>query len=133
MLGILEENLEQEPVMSRGPQPRKVQQWTDRLSRFVKSKQTVSQFCLSEGISQPSFYQWKKKLAANKDFALAGRTMSGAKVFKPVELRSVIQTATTIRVGGDIEIQLGNDLPTVAAVVGQLVKQATDSARNGGC
>ena len=23
---------------------------------------TVAQFCLSEGVSQPSFYQWKKKL-----------------------------------------------------------------------
>jgi len=56
-----------------------------------------------------------------------------ADAFKPVELRSVIQTPTTIRLGGGIEIQLGNDLPTVAAVVDQLVNLATDSARNQGC
>jgi len=54
--------------------------------------------------------------------------------FKQVELRADMQTATTIRLGDDIEIQqLGNVLPTVAAVVEQLVKHATDSARNQGC
>jgi len=56
--------------------------------------------------------------------------LAKTRAFKPVELRSVIQTPTTIRLGGDIEIQLGDNLPTVAAVVGQLVKHATDSARS---
>lgn len=36
--------------------------WQERLSRFDRSQLTVAQFCQSEGISQPSFYHWKKKL-----------------------------------------------------------------------
>ncbi len=57
--------------MSRKSQPKKVQLWTDRLSRFVKSEQTVRQFCRSKGISLPSFYQWKKKLATSDDSVAA--------------------------------------------------------------
>lgn len=36
--------------------------WQQRLRRFASSQMTVAQFCQSEGVSQPSFYQWKKKL-----------------------------------------------------------------------
>ena len=36
--------------------------WQERLRRFDRSQMTVAQFCRSEGVSQPSFYQWKKKL-----------------------------------------------------------------------
>jgi len=109
------------------------------MSRFVKSEQTVRQFCLDEGVSLPSFYQWKKKLTASddsiatSDSAVPNHRLPKTNAFKPVELRAAMQTATTIRLGGDIEIQLGNDLPTVVAVVEQLVKHATDSARNQGC
>ena len=34
----------------------------ERLRRFASSQMTVAQFCLSEGVSQPSYYYWKKKL-----------------------------------------------------------------------
>ena len=36
--------------------------WQERLRRFDRSQLTVVQFCRNEGVSQPSFYQWKKKL-----------------------------------------------------------------------
>ncbi len=49
--------------MKRGSDPLKVQQWTSRFERFKLSGLTVASFCRSEGVSQPSFYQWKKKLA----------------------------------------------------------------------
>lgn len=49
--------------MKRGSDPLKVQQWTSRFERFKLSSLTVASFCRSEGVSQPSFYQWKKKLA----------------------------------------------------------------------
>ena len=35
--------------------------WQQRLLRFDASQMTVTQFCLSEGISQASFYKWKKR------------------------------------------------------------------------
>lgn len=36
--------------------------WRQRLRRFASSSMTVAQFCQSEGVSQPSFYKWRKKL-----------------------------------------------------------------------
>jgi len=48
--------------MLRGSDSRKVDEWTERLVRFQNSDTTVVQFCQDEGVSQPSFYQWKRKL-----------------------------------------------------------------------
>ena len=112
----------------RRSSPEKIKLWSARFARFHRSNQSVSSFCRAEGISQPSFYRWKKKLSTSNDSGLTNVSLVTTKGFKPVELRSVIQTATTIRLGGDIEIQLGNDLPTVATVVAQLAKHVTDSA-----
>jgi hypothetical protein len=39
-----------------------VGRWQERLSRFDKWHATVAQFCADEGISQPSFYHWRRKL-----------------------------------------------------------------------
>jgi transposase len=37
--------------------------WRERLRRFSKSGVTVGDFCRTEGVSAPSFYQWRKRLA----------------------------------------------------------------------
>jgi hypothetical protein len=39
------------------------QLWTDRLKRFRTADQTVAAFCAAEGVSVPTFYQWKRRLA----------------------------------------------------------------------
>lgn len=36
--------------------------WRDRLSRFHASQLSVAEFCRQEGVSDPSFYQWRKRL-----------------------------------------------------------------------
>jgi len=38
--------------------------WLDRLARFPLSGLTVAQFCAIEAVSLPSFYSWKRRLAA---------------------------------------------------------------------
>ncbi len=40
-------------------------QWVERLDRFRRSGLTVTQFCDAEGVSAPSFYVWKRTLAAD--------------------------------------------------------------------
>jgi transposase len=37
--------------------------WTERLARFANAGQTIADFCAGEGVSAPSFYAWKRKLA----------------------------------------------------------------------
>jgi hypothetical protein len=38
--------------------------WLDRLARFPLSGLTPAQFCAVEAVSLPSFYAWKRRLAA---------------------------------------------------------------------
>ena len=38
--------------------------WSQRLARFSLSGLTPAQFCAEEGVSLPSFYSWKRRLAA---------------------------------------------------------------------
>ena len=38
--------------------------WLDRLARFPSSGLTAAQFCAIEAVSLPSFYSWKRRLAA---------------------------------------------------------------------
>lgn len=116
----------------RRSSPEKIKLWSERLARLYLN-QTVAWFCREEGVSQPTFYQWKKKLAVAADAVRSNNSLVPTSSFQAVELRSVIQTATTIRLGGDIEIQLGNDLATVATVVDQLLKHVTDSGRISEC
>src|SRR5436190_21803587 len=40
------------------------QVWVERLTRFPLSGLTPAQFCAIEAVSLPSFYAWKRRLAA---------------------------------------------------------------------
>ena len=107
--------------MPRGSNPIKVQQWRERLERFAQSGQTVVQFCQAERVSQPSFYQWKKKLAEQARPS-SSDSKSSRSAFRTVEVTPPCQAATTIRLGNGVEIELGDDLRIVQAVVQQLLE-----------
>lgn len=53
-------------------------QWRQRMERQRASKVTVAAFCREEGVSQATFFAWKRKLggsmAARKASSKAGRT-----------------------------------------------------------
>jgi len=123
--------------MTRGSNSAKVQEWSERLARFQKSDLSVARFCQKEGVSQASFYQWKKKLFA----AGEGKPLGGAKVpaasapdaarfragksgasplFQPLTLRPAAQ-AVTIRLPDGSEIQIGDNLQVIESVIGQLL------------
>ena len=105
--------------MPRGSSPIKVQQWKERLERFARSGLTVVQFCQAERVSQPSFYQWKKKLADQASPA-SSHSKAARFAFRAVEVTSPNLSATTIRLGNGVEIELGDNLRIVQAVVQQL-------------
>jgi hypothetical protein len=54
------------PIEVPGPRAREAtrHRWIDRLARFPTSGLSPAQFCAAEGISLPSFYAWKRRLAA---------------------------------------------------------------------
>lgn len=37
--------------------------WRERLARWQRRGGSISEFCRREGISQPSFFQWRKRLS----------------------------------------------------------------------
>ena len=41
--------------------------WREILQRYADSGVSVREFCTSEGISEPSFYAWRKKLNQEQD------------------------------------------------------------------
>ena len=59
--------------------------WAERFQRFSCSQMTVAKFCQSEGVSQPSFYQWRKKLRQRSMDAEPKRTDSAVQ-FMPLRL-----------------------------------------------
>src|SRR5438067_3498630 len=51
--------------------------WLDRLARFPASGLTVAQFCAIEAVSVPSFYSWKRRLAAEANAPAAPPDQGG--------------------------------------------------------
>ena len=128
--------------MSRGPNPVKVAQWRDRLERFEASNQTVTAFCVAEGVSQPSFYQWKKRLGVGgrargggpKRRGVAdGRSSKNEPAFKQIQLAPASGPPhnTTIHLADGVEIELGGNLQVVDAVVRCVVEQVLTTRAGG--
>ncbi len=116
--------------MVRGSDPIKVKQWTERLERFSSSNQTVAKFCQSEGVSQPSFYSWKKKLdGAPKAQPTRRRSRTIATpAFKSVRLSPLDRNPdVTIRLPSGIAVELGKDLSIIETVMAQLLDRQPTS------
>jgi hypothetical protein len=128
--------------MSEGSRSRKTQEWSQRLLRYSRSSQTVLEFCRSEGVSQPSFYVWRKKLKA---LDLTPLPSSGAsaqadnavrpKSFEPVSFAPprAHQPGLQVRLPGGIELELGDDPNVTQAVVKQLIESALQLTRPQTC
>ena len=90
------------------------QAWIERFKRFAQASQTVAQFCQSEGVSVPSFYQWRKKLRHNNE------ALAITPTFLPVELPNTPTapptTVLSLDLPGGVHVRL--------EVLGQL-EQAT--------
>ena len=122
--------------MTGGSSVAKVQQWAGRLERFRNCGESVTKFCEAEGVSQPSFYQWKKKLAFQTGRAHVATDSFGkssfGNAFQAVELNP-LTSLTKIRLPNGIEIELGNDPGVIELVLEQLLRRPADSASSWSC
>ena len=104
----------------------KIEEWTRRLARYEPSNKTVARFCRRESVSVPSFYAWKKKLGH-----ASASPVGASPRFLPVQITPPAPVSarreTVVRLGRDIQIEFGNDLLVVAAVVQQLLQAAGDA------
>ena len=120
--------------MVRDSNPVKVEEWTGRLLRFQESDVTVAQFCRDEGVSQPSFYQWKSKLrdqrlpteSSNRRSASSRNRTNERPAFKTVQVTSssqpcASQPAMTVSMSGGIQIEVADNPAAIQAVMRELL------------
>lgn len=102
---------------------RKVREWQRRMARFEEGRQSVAEFCRNEGVSVPSFYQWRKRLARRP------RAAEEATGFRPVRL--VGSAGVTVQLPGGTQLDIPTaDRRALRLVIDTLAR--ADAQRGGG-
>src|SRR5438874_11546599 len=97
--------------------------WLDRLVRFPASGLTVAQFCALEAVSVPSFYSWKRRLAA--ETTPQEHNPDGAPRLLPVRLHpSGPAVELVLSTGAVLRLPPGCDLDWVRSLVAALGGQS---------
>jgi transposase len=112
--------------MARASGLQKVQEWRGRMARFAKVRQSVARFCQDEGVSVPSFYQWRKKL---KQLRRPMADDDAAVSFTPVRL--VAAAGVCVQLPGGTQLQIPTADPQALELVVRTLARA-DAKRAGG-
>ena len=94
--------------------------WREILKRQAGSGLSVREFCATEGVSQPSFYAWRRKFGERKNNGSRPRGARRAKhaadqgrMFVPLELLGAAQSLEIIHPLG-YRVQVGSEVNLVA-------------------
>lgn len=96
--------------------------WRWRLERFERSTLSIARFCFAEGVSEASFYQWRRKLAAgaakqaNERSKECRRETPSPATFAPVRLIGGASVTAHLPGGTRLEIPLGDEAAARAAI-----------------
>jgi hypothetical protein len=85
---------------------RTADEWRDRLGRFEASKWTVADYCVIEGVSVSSFYQWRNKLERSVTEVTASPTRRTD--FTPVRLVGSATAIVQLPGGTRLEIPMSD-------------------------
>jgi transposase-like protein len=98
--------------------------WGQRLERYRQAGQTVAEFCRQEGVSVPSFYQWRQRLAqpsrGQRPKRAPGRHAHRAPAFQQVMLSGGVVTAV-LPSGARLEVP-AQQVELVRAVLAELLQ-----------
>jgi transposase-like protein len=94
--------------------------WADRMRRFQQAEMSVAQFCNAEGVSQPSFYSWRRKLQSP-----ANNAPSSVAKFVPVALQAPPGQPTTSDSRVRTTIELPGGIRICVEVPGELSSERT--------
>lgn len=92
------------------------QKWMDLVRQQEQSSVAVKIFCRDRGVSEPSFYSWRKRLAATDPvrFALIDAGATGTKEIAEMEL--ILASGDRLRIAGGVDAAT---LRTVLNVLGE--------------
>jgi putative transposase len=111
--------------------------WRERLRRFARSGLTVTRFCQEEGVSAPSFYQWRKRLSSHLaiDAADAADKMrdAGSPAFQQFAVMTGPSAGVAIELRSGTRIELPpHNVELVRAVIRELTLAESDANRSTG-
>jgi transposase-like protein len=102
---------------------RKAWEWRRRMARFEETQQSVVKFCRQEGVSAPSFYHWRKRLAQQ------ARPAEEAADFRPV--RVIGSAEVSVRLPGGTQLHVPTSDPQALRLVIETLARL-DAQRTGG-
>ena len=78
------------------------QKWADLVQQHEQSGAAVKVFCRDRGVSEPSFYSWRKRLAGTEPvrFALVDTDASGRSENAPMEL--ILPSGVRLKLGSGV-------------------------------
>lgn len=81
--------------------------WRERIAEQERSGMSVQQFCREKGITEQSFYVWRKRLRNQEParFALV-ETQPARQHPAKTELELVLVTGERLRMGADVDLSL---------------------------
>jgi transposase len=92
-------------VMETRPANPKASEWAERIAAQQRSGISVKQFCKEQGVTEYSFYAWRKRLQESGPvrFALVERSARPERTTEPV-LELVLATGERLRIGTGVGI-----------------------------
>jgi len=82
--------------------------WRSRLAKFRKSNLSVAEFCRQEGLSNPSFYQWRKRLGEGAARSEQVQTPVKTSALVPVKVSSSLFVEIEFPNGIRMRVPAGN-------------------------
>ncbi len=98
--------------------------WRGRLRRFDASDVTVTKFCADERVSVASFYQWKKRLAAE-------RASRRSQAFVPVQVTPAAVATIEIHLPNGTRVSLpSGDVEMLRVAIETVVRACGDTRQS---
>jgi hypothetical protein len=118
--------------MAVGSSAAKARLWRERFLRFDDDTMKVEDFCLAEGVSKSSFYNWRRKLALPKRSSSSAwqqtKQTNGRGVFAPVTIAAAAMVVIRLPDGTLIEVPTSSE-QALRVIVGQLVGNRREADR----
>jgi hypothetical protein len=83
----------------------KAAEWAERIAAQQRSGMSVKQFCKEQGLTEYSFYAWRKRLQKRPpvSFALVDRRAAGQEPVTETSLELVLVTGERLRIGAGVD------------------------------